>query len=356
MFKVLILLVLVSGLALAGSNNKRYYGVKKINGLRNLLENLSNNAYATCELVLFTTYTSYKDASKKCTNFQIGKKSKKGNLVTVDSKTKAGNLMFLYDIGIPPPMRPPNDAFAPPNWVWTGLEKVQNRDVKGKNKREVKNYDPNEWKWQGTGKSPVDYSNWPKKRKRGQPDHAYLKNKKDGCSTRGGCYQNQVRVNSEAEWDDGWDFEEFPFACDYRGKYILSNKHMTWEKAKKACSKAGLSLAMVRSKREVKEMEQAIEYFLGPGSDEWETFDPRNWVWLGGNDIQEEGVYVWLNGKKVQTWDVPWRHKAGEDNADYIKNTDGQHAIAFSRWGEFDDSFHEHKKRQRPFACQCPGS
>ena len=354
MIKLLVLLSLVSGMVVLGKK-KRHTGVKNKNGLRNLLRNLSNNFYATCELALFTTPTDYVKATKECKNFKIGIKAKKGNLVTVDSKTKAGNLMFLYDLAVPEDTRPP-ERFDPVNWIWTGLKKVQNREVRGKNKKAVKSYDPNEWKWQGTGKSPVEYSKWPKKKNLRQPDQSYLKKKKKGCQTKGGCHQNQMRLDAQASWDDGWVFEEFLYACDYKGKYILSNQQKTWESAKKACKRAGLSLAMVRSKREVNEMKLAIEYFLGPGSQEWDTFDYKNWVWLGGNDIKEEGVFRWLNNKPVQTWDVPWMDKAGQDNASYIKNTDGQHAIAFSRWGEFDDSFHGHKKRKRPFACQCPKS
>ena len=354
MVKIIVLFALVTGLVLA--HKTEYDGVNTIKALRSLVETLDNNAFATCELVLFSTPMNYADASKKCKNFRIGAKNEMGSLVTIDSKEKAGNLLFLYDTAVPQLGRPQTDRFNRVNWIWTGLQKVNNTDVKGKNKKEVRKYDPNEWVWQGTGKSPIEYSNWPTKKKNGQPDQSYLKKNKNGCPTRGGCYQNQVRFDGSMTWDDGWDFEEHLYACDYKGKYILSNQHKTWERAKEACSKAGLHLAMVRSKREVEEMKEAINYFLGPGNDDWHTFDPQNWVWLGGHDINNEGVFEWLNGKPVNTWDVPWRVKAGKDNASFIKKAGTQNVVAFSRSGEFDDSYQHTKKKQRPFACQCPGS
>jgi hypothetical protein len=172
----------------------------------------------------------------------------------------------------------------------------------------------------------------------------------------GGCFQNQVRVNQKTTfWDDSWDFVAHPYACDYKGKYILSGLFLTWNDAVKACKRAGLSLATVRSKADVKQMKQAIEFFLGEGDDSWTVWDSKNWVWLGGSDRNAEGNWRWLNGDPVQSWNVPWRKKSGNDNADYLRGANGQHALAFSRWGEFDDSFHDHKKRKRNFACECPG-
>merc|ERR1712168_343823 len=101
-----------------------------------------------------------------------------------------------------------------------------------------------------------------------------------------------------------------------------------------------------------------MTYFLGPAEDDWGTLDYRNWIWTGGNDIEEEGHWVWLDGTDVEKdgFTIPWRPVAGGDNAGYISGTNGQHALSISRWGEFDDSFHDTKRRKRPFACQCPGS
>merc|ERR1719471_452073 len=68
-----------------------------------------------------------------------------------------------------------------------------------------------------------------------------------------------------------------------------------------------------------------------------------------------EGVWKWLDGSPVEDWEVPWKHRAGNDDAAYLGKT-SQGALAISRWGQFDDSFHNHRRRTRPFACQCPGT
>jgi len=287
-----------------------------------------------------------------------------GSLVTVDSKVRNSHLMFLHDLAYP---EGEEETSEETKWAWSGLRKVNNNDVKYKKKKMkkkkqvVKAYNADDWEWKGTGASPGGFHNWPRKKKNSRPDQEWLNNnkkgKKLGCYEKGGCFQNQVKISQQSSsWEDSWAFEVHPFACDYRGKYILSNEPKTWLKAKKACEAAGLTLAMVRSTEEVKEMKQAIQFFLGEGDASWKTWDNRNWLWLGGNDLEEEGVWKWLNGEAVETWNVPWRIKAGKDNADFLKGSDGQHAIAFSRGGQFDDSYHDAKKRKRAFACQCPDS
>ena len=53
---------------------------------------------------------------------------------------------------------------------------------------------------------------------------------------------------------------------------------------------------------------------------------------------------------------IPWKMKAGNDNASYLKQfkETGQDALAVSRWGSFDDSYVG--VRKRPFGCQCRGT
>lgn len=146
------------------------------------------------------------------------------------------------------------------------------------------------------------------------------------------------------------------YSCDHKGKYILSNNHKTWVGAKEACENSNLELAKIRSKVEVTEMKAAIIYFLGPRDESLRTFDNRNWIWLGGNDLHLEGRWEWLDRTPVETWDIPWIRRVGKDNGKHIGGLNGQNAMTFSRWGEFDDSYHNHRRKRRPFACQCPGT
>ena len=39
-------------------------------------------------------------------------------------------------------------------------------------------------------------------------------------------------------------------------------------------------------------------------------------VFIGGNDIEDEGVYIWNNGKPVQTSHIPWRKGEPTGNKD----------------------------------------
>jgi hypothetical protein len=182
------------------------------------------------------------------------------------------------------------------------------------------------------------------------------KGRKKGCVESGGCFQNQVKISQKtSSWEDSWAFESHPYACDYKGRYILSKERKTWVKAKKACAAAGLTLAMVTSKKEVREMKEAIIFFLGDDQSS-KMWSNSNWIWLGGNDLEEEGTWKWLNGDLVETWDIPWKAKSGNDNAEFLRGSDGQHALAFSRDGLFDDSFHDSRYKKRAFACQCPES
>lgn len=146
------------------------------------------------------------------------------------------------------------------------------------------------------------------------------------------------------------------YTCQNGGKYILSNNRKTWVVAKEICESVGLSLAKVRSREEISEMKAAVEFFLGPNHVSWKTFDNRNWIWIGGNDLHLEGHWEWLDRTLVEDWDLPWIKKKGKDNMRHTGKLDGKNAMSFSRWGEFDDSYHNHVQRKRPFACQCPGT
>ena len=152
-------------------------------------------------------------------------------------------------------------------------------------------------------------------------------------------------------WDDTFKFKKHPFVCDYHGKYLISALHKTWMEARKSCEEAGLMLAEVTTAAEVKEIVFLAEYFLGKVDPKDRIFNNTNWLWIGGDDLEEEGSWMWPDHHEVEEWPgIPWR-KHQPDNAAYALDK-GQDVMAISRWGEFDDSFEE--KRKRPFVCMCP--
>lgn len=336
--QILVLLALIAVVQLQESRLNH----AQLKGLKRLLKNMDSGTFATCKIVFFSTPVTFDEADQNCKNFNIGSgRGEEGNLVTVNDDTKNSDLKLLLDMAYPAdaPEQKEN-KWGPTNWVWAGLRKTKNN----RNKKPGP-YSAEDWQW-ADGSNPNEFFKWMKN----QPDQRRLKKGKSGCDEKF-CYQNQMRINHKGSWDDTYKYRKHPYACDYNGKYILSGDMVTWVKAKAVCEAAGLFLASVRNDKEVEEMKAAATYFLGEADFAWKTWDDNNWIWLGGTDMEEEGVWKWQNGDLVESWAVPWRQKAGKDNAGK-----GQHALAFSRWGEFDDSFQNKRKRLRPFACQCPGS
>jgi len=303
-------------------------------GLKRLLKNM-DGVYATCNLILFKEMVDYETAEKNCENFDIGMgKDQQGNLATVNDAEKNMDIKILLGMAYEKDMSRKWDA---DQWVWAGLRKVKNNIGKIS-----KAYDANDWNW-ADGETPSDFHKWLPK----MPDQRTKK--KDGVK----YYQNQMRINHNGRWDDTFSYMVHPYACDYQGKYILSATLKTWHDAKKDCESAGLTLAKVRNAAEVQEMVSAAKYFLGPRDPEVKVFHKTNWLWLGGNDLETEGVWQWTDGSSMEEFDgMVWR-KPNPDNAEYIGDV-GQDVLSFSKWGEFDDSFDT--KRKRPFACQCPGT
>jgi len=319
---------------------------KQMRAFKKLLTGLDSGVFATCNIAFFKELTNYNDADKNCKNFDIGTgRAEEGNLVTVEDESKNNELKLLLDFAYPEKQQP-KGKWGDTMWVWAGLRKTKNND----DPKKATKYNAEDWQW-ADGSHPNNYYKWMRK----QPDQSVLKYKKKGCNENPRCFQNQMRINHRGQWDDTFKFKTHPYACDYQGKYILAAEKKTWEKAKNACADAGLQLAKVRNNGEVEEMKEAIQFFLGPDDPNWELWDANNWIWLGGSDLEEEGVWKWLDGSPVEDWEVPWKHRAGNDDAAYLGKT-SQGALAISRWGQFDDSFHNHRRRTRPFACQCPGT
>jgi len=304
----------------------------QIKGLKSLLKNL-DGAYATCQLVLFSEMVDYDTAEQKCQTFDLGTGAGTGNLATVSDEDKNTDLKLL--LGMAYAVKPKSGRWDADQWVWAGMRKTKNND----GSKRSRDYNAEDWEW-ADGENPQDFKKWMK----GQPDQ-----RKDGNNL-----QNQMRISHHGEWDDTFKYKEHPYACDYQGKYILSSTLSTWSHAKAACERAGLQLAKVRSDQEVAEILSAANTFLGPQDETLATWDAPNWIWLGGTDAVEEGVWTWTDGSPIDYFDgMNWR-APNPDNAAYVGN-DSQNSLSLSRWGEFDDSF-DSRKRQRPFACQCPGT
>jgi len=345
MLRHCLLLVLVTWCVLGGPPVAKKVDVNQIKGLKKLLKGLDAGVFTTCSIAFFSEKVTYDEADERCKNFDIGSgKGEKGNLVTVNDDEKNSDLKILLEMAYPEKEQPAS-KWTDTKWVWAGLRKTKNnKDPKSKT------YNAADWEW-ADGSHPNDYFKWARK----QPDQNTEKFGKKGCEEKPRCFQNQMRINHKGQWDDTYKFKTHPYACDYKGKYVLSNEHKTWEQARDACAAAGLHLAKVRSPGEVEEMKSAMDYFLGKADPAWKLWDSNNWIWLGGNDLEEEGVWKYLDGELVETWEIPWRLGPGKDNAAYLGDQ-SQNALAISRVGQFDDSFHNKNSRKRPFACQCPGS
>lgn len=333
MLLFLVGLVVADGLLTLTDKDKQ-----QIRGLKKLLSNL-DGVYPTCNLVLFSELVDYGTADERCKSFDIGSGGDvKGNLATVNDEGKNKDLKLLLEMAYPES----DGKWSDNEWVWVGLRKTKNNEGDKKDRK----YNAQDWNW-ADGSQPIDYQMW----MRGQPDQ---KPQKDGKEK---LLQNQMRINHDGKWDDTFAYKTHPYACDYQGKYILSATPKAWSDANTACMDAGLEMAKVRNDAEVKEIQQAAVYFLGEYDESSKIWDQFNWIWLGANDATIEGTWAWNDGEALDaTWyaNMPWR-EPNPDNSDRINGGRTQNYLAISKWGEFDDSF-DSPKRQRPFACQCPGT
>lgn len=100
------------------------------------------------------------------------------------------------------------------------------------------------------------------------------------------------------------------FYCPITGNYYEKIEiDLTWEEAKTCCESFGGHLATITSQKENDWV--------------WETFGGAGW--LGGTDVEEEGVWEWITD---ETWDYEnWRR--GEPNND---GPDGNED--FLTWGD----------------------
>ncbi|XP_063692382.1 C-type mannose receptor 2-like [Bolinopsis microptera] len=310
----------------------------QLHGLKNLLTNLHSGVFTTCQLVLFSEMVDYDTAEKNCQNFNIGMGDVQGHLATVNDSEKNSDLKLLLNMAYP--YKGWKNQWAADQWVWAGLRKTKNNDGSDTSMK----YKPEDWSWAADETSPKEFHKWMRK----QPDQK-PEIRRNGVT----LLQNQMRINHKGHWDDTFKYKKHPYACDYQGKYIISANSKTWSQSKAECEAAGLELAKVRSDAEVEEIIKSADYFLGSKADSVKVWDKENWIWLGGTDEEEEGVWKWVDGSPIDKKIMNWRNP-NPDNAEFIKDH-AEHYLAISRDGQFDDSF-DHRSRHRAFACQCPGT
>jgi len=83
-------------------------------------------------------------------------------------------------------------------------------------------------------------------------------------------------------------------------RYIVSPDHLNWQQAKTYCINLGGNLAFHEMRGSLKRRREILNS-LSVGE-----------VWIGANDIEEEGAWKWMDGKTVQRKDMHWN--TGEPN------------------------------------------
>ena len=257
---LLVLLVLVGWSEC--QDQESVLSLDQLKGFKAMLKGENSGVLATCKIIFFSELVDYDTADSNCKNIDIGTGNVlNGNLVTVDNDAKNNDLKLLLEMAYPKRQQE-GGKWGNTMWVWAGLRKVRNNDL-----RNPGPYSAAEWEWADTT-NPSTYFNWMAGRNP-QPDQRSLKFGDRGCNEEPRCFQNQMRINHDGAWDDTWKFKTHPYACDYQGKYVISNVMKTWDGAKTMCENAGLHLAMIRNAAEVEEIKSAMEYFMGSDDDSW---------------------------------------------------------------------------------------
>jgi len=160
-------------------------------------------------------------------------------------------------------------------------------------------------------------------------------------------------VNKRGHWDDTYGGVEAAYVCNYCGSYVVVNQHVTWDHAKELCESYGLTLAIVDSEHDNRELAFAAKTSLGevPEAKRW---NDSNWIWIGTQEVLDDagvgtGEWIHHNGAAMK-WTPQWDRKRQPDN--WVLNRGEESVAAISRlnW-KWDDSF---PWKKRPFACMCP--
>jgi len=160
-------------------------------------------------------------------------------------------------------------------------------------------------------------------------------------------------INKRGYWDDTHAAWEAPFACNYCGKYIVVETHVSWYKAKELCEEYGLEFAIVNSADDNEELAWAAELTFGPETEQ-KRWNNTNWIWLGTEEALNStghgtGLWEHHDGSSLE-WEPVWDRKMQPDN--WTIRQGEQTKVAFSRINtKWDDSYYW---KHRPFACMCP--
>ena len=141
-------------------------------GIKDLIKNLPNHHFQTCNLVLSTNRANFTTAESRCQQLpaRIAMDKQRGTLATINSKEANDELTMLLNITLSIEEQS-KFKYAGNRWVWAGLRKVHNTDT-----RHIKKiykripYNASDWEWYD-GATPDTSESWD----RGQPDQRPLK-------------------------------------------------------------------------------------------------------------------------------------------------------------------------------------
>jgi len=302
----------------------------------------SPDVYATCGWVLFKEYVDYYTAVQRCKeNEFIGISTPGGrSLASVHSETENNILryMMLHAFGED---REDTRYTGPSNWVWIGLHKENNTEVREGNGKVV--WDESDWVWEdGSSLDELSYTNWMQKNNQQvQPD---MKPSEEGHQTAARLFRPR-----DGLWDDTYTTMKHPYICKFNVPvhYIVYDEGLKWDQARAACEAKGLFFAKIRSTYENDEFVKAIQRVWGTERHE-KKFHHQNWIWIGATDERISGQFEFYDQEQIN-FRVPWARKQHDNKT--RKRKGSQDHVAVSRWGEWDDSYGDHWSR--PYACQC---
>ena len=293
---------------------------------------------STCRYILFKEKKNFWDSRDSCKQLDWPFTNNGAWLADVHNMEENMDIRILLQLAYG--IKDVDHHYHRENWAWIGLEKMENNSyMLAKEERGPENFNPEEWEWQD-GTHP-NFTHW----MRDMPDQEYKRPYKD--------YQRFVMVNKRGRWDDTFGQMEAPYVCNYCGRYIVIAEHVTWYHAKDLCESYGLTMAVVNSKADNKELGWAADTTFGPVPEE-QRWNNTNWIWLGTQEVMGEngngtGEWVHHNGSPLN-WSPKWDRKSQPDN--WVRKKGEQQVVAFSRINSrWDDSFAWLK---RPFACMCP--